>query len=319
MANQNVQLANNDAFLRDLQLFCTVAQRSSFIAGATEMGISAAHVSKRIAMLEKSLGVRLFHRTTRRVSVTDDGEMIYQWAQKILQDVEGMTDAVANLRSEPRGLVRISSSFRLGRDHIAPVLALLRQRYPALEIWLELLDRRVDLIGENFDLDFRVGEVHEPHLIAHRITENRRILCAAPAYLERRGQPKSLADLAQHDCLLFREREQSFGVWRMYGPNGLETVKITGPMASNHSDIVRQWAYHGYGIIMASVWDVASSLASGQLVRILPLYSQPADVWAVTTARSTGSAKVKVCVEFLKEQLTHGPYALNTALVDTSL
>lgn len=314
METHNVQLANNDPLLRDLLLFCSVARRSSFIAAATEMGISPAHVSKRIATLEKQLGVRLLHRTTRRVSVTDDGETVFQWAQKILEDVEGMTEAVASLRSEPRGLLRISTSLRLGRDHVSPVLALLRKRYPALDIWLELLDRRVDLIGENFDLDLRVGEVHEPHLIAHKIIESSRILCAAPSYIERRGEPKSLAELAQHECLLFRERDQSFGVWRLSGPNGWETVKVTGPMASNHSDIVRQWAREGYGIIMASIWDVAASFENGELVAVLPQYKQPADVWAVTTARSTGSAKVRVCIEFLREQLTRGPFALRTRL-----
>jgi LysR family transcriptional activator of dmlA len=176
------------------------------------------------------------------------------------------------------------------------------------------MNRRVDLIGENFDLDLRVGEVQEPHLIAHRITESSRILCAAPAYIERRGEPKALAELPLHDCLLFRDREQSFGVWRLQGPTGLETVKVTGPMASNHSDIVRRWAHDGYGIIIAFIWDVAASLETGALGL------RPAPV--PTACRCMGSddhplnrlRKGKVCVEFLKEQLTHGPYALRTKI-----
>ena len=257
MKNQNALLANNDPFLRDLLLFCTVARRSSFVAGATELGISPAHVSKRIAMLEETLGVKLFNRTTRRVNITADGEAAFLWAQKILEDVEGMVEALSGLKGEPRGVLRLATSLRLGRDYVSPVLSLLRQRHPGLEVWLELLDRRVDLIGENFDIDLRVGEVHEPHLIAHKIAESYRMLCAAPSYLARRGQPRTLADLAQHDCLLFRERELGFGVWRLSGPNGEETVKVTGPMASNHSDVVRQWAHEGHGVIMASVWDAA--------------------------------------------------------------
>ncbi|MDF3834573.1 LysR family transcriptional regulator [Cupriavidus basilensis] len=316
METHNAPSANNEPFLRDLRLFCTVARRSSFIAGASEMGISPAHVSKRIAALEAMLGARLFHRTTRRVSMTSDGEAAFQWAQKILDDVEGMVEAVGGIRRDPRGMLRISTSLRLGRDHVAPALSLLRQRYPELEVWLELLDRRVDLIGENFDLDIRVGEVQEPHLIAHRIVPGSRILCAAPAYLARRGEPRLPAELARHDCLPFRDREQSFGVWRLHGPNGLESVKVTGPMASNHSDIVRQWALEGYGVIMASIWDVAPSIRSGKLVRVLPAYHQPADVWAVTTARASGSAKMRVCIDFLKAQLTDGPFALATDLGD---
>ncbi|BAN49603.1 LysR family transcriptional regulator [Metapseudomonas resinovorans] len=314
MKNQNALLANNDPFLRDLLLFCSVARRSSFIAGANELGISPAHVSKRIAMLEESLGVKLFNRTTRRVNITADGEAAFVWAQKILEDVEAMVESLSGSKGEPRGVLRIATSLRLGRDHLAPVLSLLRQRHPGLEVWLELLDRRVDLIGENLDIDLRVGEVHEPHLIAHKIAESHRILCAAPSYVARRGQPRSLADLAQHDCLLFRERELGFGVWRLAGPNGEETVKVTGPMASNHSDVVRQWAHEGHGVIMASVWDAAPSLRDGKLVQVLPAYQQRADVWAVTAARASGSAKVKLCIDFLKDHLTQGPHALVTRL-----
>ncbi|HWT39019.1 MAG TPA: LysR family transcriptional regulator [Paraburkholderia sp.] len=312
MENHNALLANNDGFLRDLQLFCTVARRASFVTASSEMGISPSHVSKRIALLEKSLGVKLFMRTTRRVSVTSDGEAAFLWAQKILDDVQGMSDAFAGLKSDPRGILRISTSLRLGRDHVSPILSLLRKRYAALEIWLELLDRRVDLVGESFDIDLRVGNIQEPHLIAHKIVESVRILCASPAYVERHGAPVELNDLTAHDCLLFRERDQRFGAWRLTGPDGEKSVKVTGPIASNHSDIVQQWALEGYGVIMASVWDVASSLESGKLVRVLPQHYQPADVWAVTSARASSSAKIRVCVEFLKEHLTRGPHALKT-------
>jgi len=310
MKNQNVLTANNGPLLRDLQLFCEVARRSSFIAAASETGLSPAHVSKRIATLEEQLGVKLFNRTTRRVNITSDGEAAFVWAQKILEDVGAMVDALSGGQREPQGTLRLCTSLRLGREHIAPILSLLRRQYPALEVWLELLDRRADLIADNFDIDIRVGEVQEKHLIAHRIAESTRVLAAAPEYLERRGAPKVAADLAQHDCLLFRSRDDRFGVWKLVGPNGGETVKVTGPMASNHSDIVRQWAHDGHGIIMASAWDIAGSLASGALVRVLPAWYQPADIWAVTAVRSSSSAKVRACVAFLREQLASGPYAL---------
>jgi LysR family transcriptional activator of dmlA len=312
MENQNALTASNESFLRDLQLFCNIARRGSFVAASTEMGLSPSHVSKRVAMLEASLGVKLFQRTTRRVSVTSDGEAALQWAQKILDDVQGMADAFADRRTELRGLLRISTSLRLGRKHVSPILALLRQRHPNLEIWLELLDRRADLVGENFDIDIRVGEVHEPHLIAHKMVESTRILCASPDYLERRGTPLELAELTQHDCLLFRGRDDRFGVWRLSGPNGEKSVKVTGTVASNLSDIVVQWAKDGYGVVMVSIWDVAESLRAGELVRVLPDYMQSADVWAVTAERLSSSAKIQVCIEFLREQLTSGPYALVT-------
>jgi LysR family transcriptional activator of dmlA len=300
--------------LEDLRLFCEAARRASFVRTASELGSSPAYVSKRIGILEKTLRVKLFHRSTRRVAVTDDGEIVYQWAQRILEEVEGMANAVSTLKTEPRGVLRISTSFGLGRNHIAPAISELAKRHAGLEIRLELVDRAVDLIGEGIDIDIRVGEVHEPQLIAHRIAAGSRVLCAAPAYLARRGQPRTLADLAQHACLVIRERDQTFGVWRLQGPNGLETVKVTGPLSSNHGDIVRQWALAEHGIILRAAWDVAASLRSGELVAVLPEYRQPAEVWAVTTARLANSAKVRVCVKFLQEHLTHGPFALVTSI-----
>ncbi|MGF6259148.1 LysR family transcriptional activator of dmlA [Paraburkholderia youngii] len=312
MQNQNALTATNESFLRDLQLFCHIARRGSFVAASTEMGLSPSHVSKRIAMLEAGLGVKLFQRTTRRVSVTSDGEAALQWAQKILDDVQGMADAFADRRTELSGLLRISTSLRLGRKHVSPILAMLRERHPNLEVWLELLDRRADVVGENFDIDVRVGEVQEPHLIAHKMVESARILCASPAYLEQHGAPVELNDLTGHDCLLFRGRDDRFGVWRLSGPHGEKSVKVTGTVASNLSDIVVQWAKQGYGIVMVSVWDVAESLRAGELVRVLPDYQQAADVWAVTAERLSSSARTQVCIEFLREQLTRGPYALVT-------
>ncbi|NBA93761.1 LysR substrate-binding domain-containing protein [Pseudomonas sp. R5(2019)] len=310
MENQNSLLLNNDPFLRDLLLFSTIARRSSFVSAGADLGISPAHVSKRVATLEQTLNCKLFNRTTRRVTITREGEAMLIWAKQILENVQGMLEVSHGDRVEPRGLLRISTSQRLGRFHIAPVLALLRKRYPKLEVWLELMDRRTDLTGEQFDIDIRVGDVTEQNLIAHKIASSQRILCAAPSYLAERDYPTSLTDLTQHDCLLFRDRDSSFGIWRLEGPAGMETVKVTGPMASNYSDIVREWAYEGFGIIMASTWDVAPSIDEGKLVRVLPAYRQHADVSAVTTVRASQSEKIRVCLEFLSEQLSSGPYAL---------
>lgn len=272
--------------------------------------MSPAYVSKRITNLEQELGVTLFHRTTRRVRISDQGELAFAWARRILTDVAEMTSEVSQSQGEPAGPLRISTSLRMGRNHVAPILSLLGRRYPKLDLWLELVTDRVDVIAEGIDIDIRVGEVDEPHLIAHRIARSERILCAAPAYLERRGQPQTVAELAQHECLLFRGRDQAFGVWRLTGPDGLESVKVTGRVGSNHSDIVRAWVLDGYGIIMLSDWDVAGEIESGELVRVLPQYAQPADVWAVTHSRLARTAKVRAGIEFLVEYLRAGPFAL---------
>ncbi|MFT3956914.1 MAG: LysR family transcriptional regulator [Piscinibacter sp.] len=302
-----------DVQLGDLQVFCVAARKASFAAAATELGMSPAYVSKRIAILEKTLGVTLFHRAARRVTVSDDGERVYASAHQILQGVDHLGETVAVGRLDPRGQLRVTTSFRLGRRHVGPALSLLAQRYPALAITLDVVDRRVDLIREDVDLDVRIGEVDEPHLVAHRIAASHRVLCAAPAYLEHHGSPATPAELSRHDCLVLRDRNQAFGVWRLDGPQGTEKVKVTGRLASNNSEIVRGWARDGHGILLAADWDVHADLEQGRLVPVLPAHSQSADIWAASTVRLSHSAKVRACVRFLQEQLASGPFALKPA------
>jgi LysR family transcriptional activator of dmlA len=289
--------------LDDLKLFCAVARNLSFISTATELGFSPAFVSKRIALLEKKMQIRLFHRTTRRVSLTEDGETVLRRAQLILEDVEEMVSAIATTKTTPKGMLRISTSAGFGRKRLAPALSELVSIYPDLQIHLELLSRPVDLIGEGYDLDIRIGGKVEPNLFFRRIAINRRILCASPAYLEQHGTPENLADLEDHPCLIMRERDQSFGVWRLKGPNGPTTVKVKGPMESNNGEIVHQWALDGHGIILRSQWDVDSSLKEGTLVHILSCYYEEADIVAVYPRRLNESAKIRVCVEFLEKRL----------------
>lgn len=293
----------NDPQLQDLRLFCLVARRASFVAAAREAHTSQTLVSKRVALLEQALGVKLLSRTTRKVGVTDEGLKVYEWAQRILDNVEDMRSELSLGTSSPSGAIRIASSARIGRDIVAPALSRFKQRYPAVDVWLELLDRRVDLIGEGFHLDIRAGEVDEPNLIAHRIFVSSRILCAAPDYLLRRGTPATPAGLTQHDCVLLRERNEPFGTWRLEGPRGAESVKVSGPLASNAIDIVLGWAHDGHGIVMTGDWLLAPSLAAGSLVRVLPGWQQAADVNAVSSVRSAQSAKVRLCIEFLKEEV----------------
>lgn len=282
----------------------------SFVATATEFGMSPSCVSKRIGVLEEALNAQLLHRTTRKVVLTGDGENVHEWARTILDDVEGMVSTLARTRADPCGHLRISASFRLGRAHIAPVVSLLVARFPKLEVSLTVLDHPVDLAGEGYDLDVRIGEVAEPNLIAHHIATSRRMLCAAPTYIERHGVPCTPADLASHSCLVFRDRGEPYGTWRLLGPEGMHTLKVAGSLSSNNNDIIWRWALDGHGIIRAADWDCAESLSTGELVRVLPDYSWPADVYAVTTQRLSRSARVRACVALLKEQLRDGPFAL---------
>jgi LysR family transcriptional activator of dmlA len=294
---------NNTPPIEDLKLFCAVVHNLSFVATAHEWGCSPAFVTKRISLLESTLRVRLLHRTTRRVSVTEDGHIVFRWAQRILEDFDEMNRAVSSSRTIPHGLLRISTSTGFGRKRVAPALSELAGLYPSLRIHLELLDRPVDMLGEGFDIDVRIGGVYEPHFIVKRISANRRVLCAAPAYLDRHGTPRELSDLGKHQCIVNRERDLPIGIWHLAGPGGLETVKVSGPLSANNGEIVHQWALDGHGIILRSTWDVSASLKIGRLVRVLPEYYQDADVGAVYPSRLTESAKVRVCVQFLSEKL----------------
>jgi LysR family transcriptional activator of dmlA len=294
---------NSLPLLDDLRVFCAVVRHKSFAAAARAQGLSNAAVSKRVALLEGTMGVRLLHRTTRTVALTEPGQVVHGWALRILEDVEQMADAVSSAGQAPSGLLRICTSSGFGRNRVSPALSALAQRYPALEIQLELLDRAVDVVGEDFHLDIRVGQAHEPHLISRRIATNARVLCAAPAYLDLHGMPATLAALAQHRCIVIRERHGDFGRWTLRGPRGEETVKVGGPLSASNGEVVHQWALDGHGIILRSSWDVGPALAAGTLVRVLPAYEQPADVWAIYPSRLSTSAKLRVCVEFLEAWL----------------
>lgn len=284
----------------DLRVFCLVARKSSFVTAADELGASPGYVSKRVSALEKDLAVRLFHRTTRRVTITEDGERVYRWATRILADVDHLIEEVSATRRTPKGLLRVCASFGLGRNLVAPALSALTAQYPDLQVRLDVFDRRIDIAREGFDIDIRAGQDTPPHFVARRLAENRRILCAAPAYLARRGAPRHLAELTNHDCLAIKEPDQSFGVWRLHHPGGDATLKVTGPLSSNNGEIVLHWAVAGHGILLRSEWDCAPLLASGQLVRILPDHYQEADLWAIYPSRLTASAKVRVSLDFLE-------------------
>lgn len=292
---------NNQARLEDLRLLCVVARNRSFAETARELGISKAVVSKRIAVLEAAVQEQLFHRSTRQVTLTAQGEIVHQWAQRISEDVDLMGQAISREKAAPEGVLRLCSSTGFGRKQLASALSAMAVQYPQLEIQLELLDRQVDLVEEGFQLDIRVGHVHEGSVIKRRIAANRRVLCAAPAYLARHGQPATLEQLKQHRCIPIRERDQDFGRWELHGPQGVQSVRVHGQLSANNGEIVRQWALDGHGIILRSSWDIVAELASGQLVAVLPQYYQPADIWAVYPSRLSVSARVRLCVEFLTE------------------
>lgn len=294
----------------DLRVFSVVARKSSFTAAADDLRVSPAYVSKRIRLLEQQLGTRLLHRTTRSVALTEDGDRVLRWAQRILDDLDQLLQEVGGTRAQPRGSLRVCSSFGFGRQQVAPAIGALVERHPQLQVRLEVFDRLIDVAAEGFDLDVRVGNEAAPHLIKRRLADNHRVLCAAPAYVARRGLPRTPAELAGHDCLAIKERDHPFGVWQLRCEGREQALKVSGPLSSNHGEIALRWALDGHGVVLRSLWEVAPLLAEGRLVQLLPGCIQPANVWAVYPTRLERSAKLRVAVEFLAQWFRNaGPQA----------
>ncbi|MFA7437367.1 LysR substrate-binding domain-containing protein [Castellaniella sp.] len=284
---------------RQLRVFCLTARYGNFSQAARMMGVSPAYISKNIKALEAELDVMLFHRSTRHVALTEQGEEIYALSRQILQDIEQLHDTVAEYKQEPRGRLKVSTSFGFGRQVVAPALAEFTRRYPDIQIQIEVLDQLVNLALEHYDLDIRIGDLIDPNYIARHLAYNHRVLCASPDYLERRGEPRELQELTRHDCLIVRERDHPVGIWALNCGSTVSNVKVNGPLITNNGEVALSWAVAGHGIVLRSVWDAGKYLESGRLRVILPDYRQIANIWAVYPQRLEHSAKIKVCVEFL--------------------
>ncbi|MEM9531364.1 MAG: LysR substrate-binding domain-containing protein [Pseudomonadota bacterium] len=288
---------------KDLKVFLTVIRKQSFAAASEELGQSPAYVSKRIGILESTLKTRLLHRTTRRLVLTDDGERTQRWARRILADFDDMVDDLTQAQSIPRGLLQVCSTFGYGRRCVAPAISLLSDKHPDLELRLEVFDRTVDIIREGFDLEIRVGDDLPQQHICKLLRKNVRVLCASPDYLKKNGTPQSIDDLSNHECLVLRERNSPFGIWHLKRKGKALNVPMSGHLSTNNGEIVLLWARHGRGIVLRSLWDAQPYIDAGELVQILPEYTQEANVWAVYPTRLSHSAKLRVCVEFLEQFL----------------
>ncbi|MFI3310841.1 LysR substrate-binding domain-containing protein [Ewingella allii] len=288
----------------DLRVFLAVVNKQSFAAAATELGQSPAYVSKRIQILEEALSARLLHRSTRGIRLTEEGERAQRWALQILDNFDQFIGDLSDSRTEPRGNVHICSSFGFGRCHVAPAVAELAERYPQLNLRLDLYDRVIDLVVEGVDLEILVGDdIPEQH-IGKKLAQHQRILCASPDYLQAHGVPESLEDLTEHQCLVLKERDNPFGIWSVTTEGEEQRIRVKGALSSNSGEVVLQWALKHHGIILRSQWDVQPYLDSGELVQVLPAYSQPASVWAVYPTRLAESAKLRVCVEFFQQRFS---------------
>lgn len=282
-----------------LRLFVTVAESGSFTAAAAQLNLTVAAVSRRIKALEQRLGVRLFNRTTRRVRLTEAGEIYLAQVRRSLAELRETELQLTELSTEPRGALRINAPMSFGVRRLAPLVAQFAGRHPHLEIQLQLDDTFVDIVREGFDLALRIGHLADSSLVARPLVPVPRYICAAPTYLEKRGRPQRPADLHQHDCLHYNNislRED----WTLGGPDGPETVAVQGGYCSNNGDVLCQAAIEGLGIVLSPDFIVADALAEGRLVRILEGYEPPPyTLHAVYPSRAFVPAKVRLFSDFL--------------------
>lgn len=291
----------------ELTFFVLLARHASLSAAARALDITPPAATKRLALMEQRLGVRLVNRTTRTVSLTSEGELYLEHATKILADIRDMEEQIASRRTSPKGLLRINATLGFGRTSIAPLVSAFAQRYPEVEVQLQLTDRPIKLVEESFDLGIRFGELPDSRLSARKIMANRRFLCASPAYLKTFGEPQIPEELVKHRCILHRQNEDAHGVWRLTKGRKTETVKVSGALSSNDGDVVLGWALDGHGILMRSEWDLAKYLDSGRLRLVLPEFRlASADLFVFYPSRRNLPAKVRAFVDFLAENCQSG-------------
>jgi DNA-binding transcriptional LysR family regulator len=286
----------------ELEFFVLVARHSSLSAAARALDLTPPAASKRLAQMEQRLGVQLVHRTTRSISLTSEGETYLRHATRILAEIREMEDAVSSGRQAPRGLLRVNATLGFGRTTIAPLISQFARRYPDVEVQVEVTDRPVDLVESGFDLAIRFGTLPDRRLNARRIMSNRRFLCASPRYLERHGTPATLADLANHRCIIHRQNDDAYGIWRFMNGEHSEVVKVHGSLSSNDGDIVLGWALDGHGILIRSEWDAAKYLESGRLKIVLPQFELPsADLFVYYASRANQPVRTRAFIDFLVE------------------
>lgn len=288
----------------ELRFFAVVAVSETLTAASRELGSSLPVVSKRLAAIESRLGVQLVHRGTRKLVLTSEGKVFAKGIGSILADVQHLEDEITGGSGELRGTLLVESTIGLGRAHVGPLLGEFGALHPALDVQLNTSPLPLSPHRREFDLAVHVGAPQDSTLRLRRLAENRRVVCAAPDYLDRRGAPRSVEELPDHNCILLRENHADYAWWR-FGDGGDEfRIRVDGTLSSNDGDIVTGWALEGRGLIMRSLWQVAPLLETGRLVHVLPeVPTPPADIYALYADTHHVPARVAQALDFLAEEL----------------
>lgn len=288
--------------LGELRTFDRIVRGGSLSAAARELRVSLAVVSKRLTALERRLQVRLLNRSTRRASLTDEGMLFHEHCCRVLEAVDAAEAALEQRQDVVAGVLKLTAPNGFGRRHVVPAVRSFQRAHPGVRVHLSLRDELVDLIGEGVELALRYGALDDSRLVARELAPNRRILCAAPEYLRRRGVPQRIEDLRDHD--LIASGSPPVTQWLFAGPDGTVAFPLEASTLCDDGDAAQVLAVQGAGIARKSIWDVAEDLDSGRLVEVLPDFAlATSPLSAVHGSGKQLAPRVRVFLEYMVQQL----------------
>jgi DNA-binding transcriptional LysR family regulator len=286
----------------EFRSFVLVAEKGTFAAAALVEGVTPVVMGRRLDALERRLGVKLMHRSTRGLSLTDLGEQFLERARTLLREFDEAEASITADRKTVRGHLVVSAPAAFGRRHVAPHAPAFRALHPDLKLSFNLTDSVVDLVREGYDMAIRIGDVIDPNYVAMRLFPNRRVICATPAYFARHGKPKTVEDLAHHNCLAFNLQGGQQRGWTFFRDGKLVAVKVSGDLDCNDGELLFNWVKQGLGVGWRSMWEIQAELKRGELVTVLDEYAMPNyDIQAVYPQQRYLPAKVRLFIEHLRE------------------
>ncbi|ERS87148.1 hypothetical protein Q667_01805 [Marinobacter sp. C1S70] len=286
----------------NIRLFLTIAEKGSLVAAGREVGLSASTVSERLAALEAHYGVVLFNRTTRSLSLTEEGRTLLSGAKEVLAEIDDLDTRIRHGAETLSGPIRISAPIGLGRSFVSDVISTFTTEHPAISVDLHLSDGYVDIVGQGFDLALRFGTLTDSTLRARNLGHHRRIVCASPAYIAAHGAPQEPADLIRHNCLVMRFGAIPDNVWRFGTEKSPMSVTVRGNKTVNDGSLVRRWALDGLGIALKSELEVGPDIESGRLVPLLQEYSPlPTPLQMMFPPGRSQSRRVRALAETLTD------------------
>ena len=291
--------------LKQMESFVAVALRGSLTAAAKAEGVAPAIVGRRLDALEQRLGVKLLVRTTRRMTLTQEGTAFLEDCQRLLTDLGNAEASVSAVGIQASGHLNLTAPAGFGRRHVAPLVPMFRELHPDVTVSLNLSDRVINLAGEGFDCAVRVGDLPDSSLVSVRLADNRRMCVATPAYLARHGRPNQPADLQRFDCLTLSSDASQTRGWAFTVPKaeGSEVIhlKPSGPLDCSDGQVLHDWCLGGWGIAWRSTWEVEAEIAAGLLVPVLEEFAAPPNgIYAVFTERKHMALRLRLWIDFLK-------------------